>query len=306
MTGKPTRRFGGRYSPGTPQAAPGAAPNAAPAHPFEGRRRSRAGGRVNALFLLPFPFVFSAFVSDPAGLALNLMAFGALMAAAWMTREGVLAQAAYDARRVARRPAIPRKSFGSALTGIGLALAGLADGSVLNGIVFGLLGLGLHAMAFGLDPWRSKGADSADRMQSDRVARAVDEAERHLAAMKAAIARTGDRAMQERVERFAATARQMFRTVEGDPRDLAAARKFLGVYLLGARDATVKFADLAAGPGGRREAGARRDYTALLDDLEANFAAKTETLLLDDRTDLDVEIGVLRDRLDRERLTASD
>ncbi len=38
----------------------------------------------------------------------------------------------------------------------------------------------------------------------------------------------------------------LFRTVEGDPRDLTAARKYLSVYLMGARDATVKFADLYA------------------------------------------------------------
>jgi hypothetical protein len=89
----------------------------------------------------------------------------------------------------------------------------------------------------------------------------------------------------------------MFRQVENDPRDLAAARKFLGVYLLGARDATIKFADLYSR---NRDPQAREDYVALLDDLETNFATKTETLLLDDRTDLDVEISVLRDRLARE------
>jgi len=38
----------------------------------------------------------------------------------------------------------------------------------------------------------------------------------------------------------------------------------------------------------------------LLDDLSGNFAARTEKLLHDDRSDLDIEIGVLRDRLQRE------
>jgi hypothetical protein len=32
------------------------------------------------------------------------------------------AEAAYDARRIARRPAIPRKLFGGILTGLGLAI----------------------------------------------------------------------------------------------------------------------------------------------------------------------------------------
>ena len=39
---------------------------------------------------------------------------------------------------------------------------------------------------------------------------------------------------------------------------------------------------------------------ALLDDLEQNFSARTRKMLLDDRSDLTVEIDVLRERLQRE------
>ena len=60
----------------------------------------------------------------------------------------------------------------------------------------------------------------------------------------------------------------MFRAVEHDPRDLNRARTFLSVYLLGLRDATVKFADLW---GRSRDAEARAQYEALLGDLETSF-----------------------------------
>ena len=59
----------------------------------------------------------------------------------------------------------------------------------------------------------------------------------------------------------------------------------------------MKFADIYAR---NKSAEARADYEALLDDLEQNFAARNEKLLLDDRSDLTVEIDVLRDRLQRE------
>ena len=129
------------------------------------------------------------------------------------------------------------------------------------------------------------------------MARAVTEAEKHLRAMKEAIERTKDRRLEARLDRFISTARDMFRTVEDDPRDLTAARKYLGVYLLGARDATTKFVDIHM-----RDAsgGARADYETLLDDLESNFTARTQQFLNDNRTDLDVEIEVLRERLARE------
>jgi len=248
------------------------------------------------------PVVLLAFI--PAGLALNLTGFAVLMLAAWMTREGILAQEAYEARRIARRPALPRKIIASVLTGLGLFVAAFAaNDSLLNPSIFAVLGFALHAFSFGIDPMRDKGMEGVDTFQQDRVARAVVEAEKHLAAMKDAILRAGDRKLESRVERFQDLARDMFRTVEEDPRDLTAARKYLGVYLLGARDATAKFADIYART---RDAKARADYEALLDDLEKNFAARTRAMLLDNKTDLNVEIEVLRERLEREGVHARD
>ena len=57
-------------------------------------------------------------------------------------------------------------------------------------------------MAFGLDPMKDKGLEGVDSFQTDRVARAVEEAEKHLAAMKDAILRANDRGLTDRVERF--------------------------------------------------------------------------------------------------------
>jgi hypothetical protein len=297
------QRFGGAFSPdgakGPQKPLPGGqAPN------LNATRPSRAGGRINMLFLAPTPLLVTAFMSPPLGLLLDLLAFAVLIAAAWMTREGLKAEDAYLARKVARRPAFPRKIAGAVLMAIGLAIAGFSpDASLLNPVIFAGLGVGLHLFSFGLDPMTDKGMEGIDTFQQDRVAKAVDEAEKHLNAMADAILRTGDRALVERANRFGSTARDMFRTVEEDPRDLTGVRKYLGVYLLGARDATAKFADIYAR---NADTNARAEYEALLDDLELNFAAKTEKMLSDDRTDLDIEIDVLRDRLQRENIVKGD
>ena len=285
------QRFGGKHSPQgqseTPQAGA-----------FQGARRSRAGGRANILFLAPLPLIWQAFGNGPEQLALNLAALGTLLVAAWLTREGLLAHEAYDARTVARRPVFPRKLAGSVLTGLGLAVAGwAATGGIAAPAIYAVIGTVLHGLAFGLDPMSDKGIEGIDLHQTDRVARAVDEAENLLGAMSDAAKRCGDRGLEARVDRFQTTARRLFRTVENDPRDLTAARKFMGVYLKGARDATVKFADIYAR---NRDPQARTDYEALLNDLEQNFAARTEKLLLDDKSDLTIEIEVLRERLQRE------
>ena len=164
-------------------------------------------------------------------------------------------------------------------------------------LVIAALGVALHFAAFGPDPLKNKGMEGIDSFQTERVATAVEAAEDQLRAMSDAIKRAGDRSIEREVETFQTKARAMFRKVEEDPRDLTAARKYLSVYLLGAKDATVKFADFYAQT---RDTKARDDYRALLQDLGDQFAARTETFLLDDRTDLDVEIEVLRDRLARE------
>ncbi len=282
-------RYGGKFSPGSAShpRAPG------------DLRRSRSGARVNFLFVAPVAMLLIAFQLEPTGMFLKLAAFGTMMLAAWLTKEGLVAEDAYHARRVAKKPAIPRKIFGSVLTGLGLALAGLNPEtfSLLNPALYFILGTVLHFIAFGPDPLQDKGTEGMNEYQTDRVARVVDEAERHLAAMKDAIRRARVPALERRVDDFVDTARGMFRVVEEDPRDLTSARRFLGVYLLGARDATVQFADLYARSQNEE---ARADYEALLDDLENSFAQKTEKLLLDDKSTLDVEIEVLRDRLERE------
>ncbi len=288
-------RFGAKYSPG-------AEPAAAPA-PFAKKRRGRAGMRANFLFVAPFVFLLTAFGGTPVGLALDLGAFGLLMLAAWLTREGLAAQEAYDARRVARRPAIPRKLFGAAATGLGLLAGGYVPGVGLVGpVLLGLIGAVLHVCAFGPDPLRDKGLDTATGYETDRVAKVVTGAETDLAAMEAAIARLGDRDLAARAGRFAAHARAMFRRVEDDPRDLNAARKYLGVYLRGARDAATKFEGL----GTDRTAEDRARFTALLGDLETRFAARTATLAADNRLDLAVEVDVLRERLAQDGIQTRD
>ena len=281
-------RFGGKYSPQNARAASGG-----PA----GLAAPKVSGlwRVNLLFLSAFLFLFPAFGDDPRDMLLGLGAGGLMILSAWLTREGLKAEAAYAARKVARRPAFPRKIAGAVLTGAALAVGGVIAGQgIVYPAFYALVGLGLHLGAFGLDPRTDKGMEGIDAFQTGRVAHVVEEGEAYLKAMQDAILRAGEPGLDRRVAAFAVAARGLFRTIEADPGDLTAARKYMSVYLMGARDATVKFADHYAQT---RDAGARTDYEALLADLETTFAQKTTMFLSNSRTDLDVEIAVLRDRL---------
>ena len=286
------KKFGGKYSPNGESADP---LDAGLEHVVD-----PVGARANVLFIPPIPLVFTSLSNGAAELTMALVAAGLMILAAWLLRDGLRAEAAYNARKVARRPAIPRKIFSAVLMASGIALAAFKnEAGLIAPILFGGITAALHLAAFGVDPLRDKRMEGIDTFQQDRVAKVVDEAEAHLKAMADAVAPLNDRTLLARVGRFQTIALQMCRTVEEDPRDLTGARKFLGVYLRGARDATVKFADHY---GRSKDPDARQKYDALLTDLEKNFAARTDKMLLDDRSDMDIEIKVLRDRLQREGL----
>jgi hypothetical protein len=283
------RRYGGAYSPQSKDAADVRPQAMKP--PLRGRARASI---LTSLAVVPFVGAF--FGGGPAEMAADLIAAGAVFGGGILTREGLRARAAFDERLVARRPAIPRLAFGAAATGAGVALASAGgDGGLLAGGLYGLIAGGLHVVSFGLDPWRSKGI--ADSPRSERVARTIEEAETLLTEMRASLSGLRDTEAQARLERVASAAEEMFRRIEAAPGDLVAARRYLGVYLEGARDATLKFADLWRA---RRDTEARDEYLALLTDLEKGLDGTRETLLLSDRTALDVEIEVLRERLARD------
>ena len=118
-----------------------------------------------------------------------------------------------------------------------------------------------------------------------------------LAAMERAVARLNDRALSGRVRDFSGQVRPLLRAVENEPRYLSSARRYLGLYLTGAREASEKFAELYAR---NRDEAVKAEYLSLLDDLQRNVAHRLQSLENTDREALDIEMEVLRERLERE------
>ena len=294
------KRITGRFSPENllKNNLPGQLPRPAlpptPRHPHEGRPKW--------ITLAASPFLLGAFFQGATGMVTDLAAFGLVASGMYMTREGLVAQAAYQARRVAKRPAIPRKLFGGVMAALGIGLGAAEPGVWAEAGLIGAAGLALHQLSFGLDPWRDKGRENVDSFQQGRAETMIDEAQGHLDQMREAIARSGDRRLEARVAMFDASVRHLFDRVRENPSGLASARRYLGVYLSGARDATIRFADLYAQTQDRQT---RAAYEAFLDDLENDFIAVADRLLDGDRDALDIEMSVLRDRLAREGLTGA-
>ena len=259
--------------------------------------RHRLRGRPKWITIAASPFLLGAFFQSPTGMITDLAAFGIIAGAMVLTREGLLAQATYESLPAARRPAFPRKLFGGLLAGLGLGLGAAEPGAWGGAGLIAVAGAALHYLSFGADPLRDKGMEGADGFQQARAGRLIDEAEDHLARMADAIGRAGDRGLSDRVAQFDATVRSLFDQLRQNPADLATLRRYLGVYLVSARDTTAKFADLYART---HDPEARAAYQAFLDDLERDFTARRRQLLEGGRADLEIEMSVLRDRLARE------
>jgi hypothetical protein len=75
-------------------------------------------------------------------------------------------------------------------------------------------------------------------------------------------------------------------------------REYLGVFLQGARDATVTLRDVWDGPGRDR---ARDDYLRFLAELQQSYAARAEALERALHEAMNLEMEVVRDRLTRRR-----
>lgn len=298
MAGK---RFGGAHSPGRGGA------KSPPVSPLAGQPVRSGGFRTGLMFILPTPLILSAIFAvggSAVTMAANLAAYGALMLGAWLLREGQRAEVAYHARAIARPPAFPRKTVAAGLAGLGVAGASWLGaessglGAILNAAFFGALAAGAHVAAFGLDPMSAKGdVGNLSAAERDRVTDAIDKAEEKLATIETTARSLRDREISDRVRALTTGVREMIRLVEEDPRDLGRARRYLGVYLKGAEDATLKYASNHK----RLDAPEiRESYLGMLDELHASFERGKGLLLVDDRVDLEVEIEVLRDRLNQE------
>ena len=277
---------------------------------FRNRRARRVSLRARLLFLLPLPLLFAGLGAIGRGNAAEMLGelggFAGLMLSAWLLNEGLRAEEAYDARAVARPPAIPRKLFAAVADRRqrrrSPALLEPRAEPVRARSPSAPWPAAAQLLAFGLDPMKKKGLEGVDEFATERVARAIDQAEALVRQIADAAKRIGDRRLEGRIDRLCDQAREVFRVVEHDPRDLSRARTFLSVYLLGLRDATVKFADVWS--RSRDAAGARQPTRTLLGDLETSFATQRTHLLEDDRSDLDIEIEVLRERLQQDGLVA--
>ena len=262
------------------------------------------------MFLLPLPLLFAGLGAIGRGSAAEMLGelggFAGLMLVGLAAERGAARRgglrrprrrpAAGDPAQALRRGADRRQRRARrACSSLGQAPLGARSPSAWSPAAAQLL-------AFGLDPMRKKGLEGVDEFATERVARAIDQAEALVRQTADAAKRIGDRRLEGRVERLCDQAREVFRVVEQDPRDLEPGADL--PQRLPARparrDGQVR-RRLEPQPRRRGAHGTTRRCSAIS---RQSFATHRTHLLEDDRSDLDIEIEVLRERLQQDGLIA--
>lgn len=256
------------------------------------------------LFLLPLPLLFAAIFAiakdDLAGVIINGIGYALYLVGALSVRQGLQNMAEYERRKVARAPKYPLKTLGAMLVGVatGLTAAFGAGYSLPVAVSFGLGAMLGCYLVYGFDPRAAKKVTDAYGLDTtEQVVAALESAERTITALERANQEIHNGEFNIRLRRIADAARQVLAMIEEDPRDLRRARKFLNVYLEGAKQVTEGYARTHQ----RMQAPElENNFRRVLITIEDVFKEQHEKLLEDDVQDLDVQIEVLKTQLKHE------
>lgn len=232
----------------------------------------------------------------------GLGAIAALQAAAWLIRQGRLAEREYAARTITRAPP-PRKLAGTALVGLAafsLSALGAGQPVILGLVAAALMGFAAY-LTYGLDPRADKGLDAklADRagLKTEAVLAALEEARAKVRTIEAQARGLHSRELKDRLARITRSAEAVLAQIEKDPGDLRRARRFLVTYLDGTRDVVSGYRaqqqDLADTP-------LADNFRHVLETVERVFEEQREILKRNESLDLEVQIEVLKTQLERE------
>jgi 5-bromo-4-chloroindolyl phosphate hydrolysis protein len=256
------------------------------------------------LYFLPIALIPATFIALAKGHVLNVLinaaGFALYMLAAICLRKGLRAEYFYHKSRIAGPPNPRLKTFAGVLGPIATGVvAWLGAGhSLPAGMLFaGGAFLGMY-LRYGFDPRVEKRKITAAYGYSgDEIRQALEDSSRIIRGIEQANNRIRNAELNRRIERICDIADDILADIAADPRDFRRARKFLNVYLDGARQVTEGYARTHRQTASEE---LEQNFRNVLDTIESTFQEQHQKLLEEDLFDLDVKIEVLNTQLKRE------
>lgn len=251
--------------------------------------------------LMAIPATITAFgKGNLLGIFVNAGGYALFVIAANLLRRGLLAEAAYDTKRVTRAPKWPLKTFAAIIVALATFLVAWlgAQHTLLVAIAFGvgaLLGMYLN---YGFDPRAEKTILGGHGYSTDEIRQTIDDANSVIESIEAANNQIRNAEFNKRIERICDTARNILVELEANPAAIRRTRKFLLVYLEGASKVTTGYASTHAQVMTTHDL--EQNFRNVLDSIETVFKEQREKLLEEDLFDLDVQMEVLATQLKNE------
>lgn len=266
------------------------------------RRRAKAVVKGWWLYILPLPLAFKAVFSLWSGeigtMAAAAAGYAMFLFGAGIARRGFAGDAAFRERAYAK--VTPFKAAGAGILGLATAFAAYttAGHDIITSIAFGIACVIGFFLVYGFDPRRGRQAVPADiGISEEEIRAALGEAYAKVDGIETAGQTIGSVEFRERLNRIVASAQKILTTIEENPRELRRARRFINVYLDGARQITEKYARSHT----RADSPLlEQNFRRLLIDMETVCEEQYQKLADNSVSDLDIQIEVLTTRLKHE------
>jgi len=259
------------------------------------------------LYLLPLPLlpatVIALFTDHTLAALARAVGFALALLAATLIRKGIRLEEEGRERRFKRRAStVPYRLIGSVVLAVAMFIVAFwgifnHDHSIIDSVLFALATLLGCYLYYEFDPARKDPEIAAVGITTEELVELLDEAEERIVAIESASKDIKNVEFKDRLRRIVREARAILDTIEEDPVDARRARKFLKVYLDGAKQVTEGYAKTH-----------RNDASPVLEDNFRRVLTTIETVIADQQeklrennvSELDVNIEVLQMQIEKE------
>ena len=271
-------------------------------------RRGWWATRGALLFVLPLPLIAALFVSMVAGdfrsLLVDAIALALFLCGALLTRKAFKQQAEIEESRLhsASLKRFPFRTFGATCVSGGVFITSFL--AIGNGLGFSLLIAALCLLGFylsyGFDAFQKESVSGVAEAEQQIIRQTLAQALEKIEAIEATSRQIQNDELKERLSRIANAARTILETIIQTPNDLHKARKFLYVYLDGAKTVCERY---ALAHEKIHSAQLESNFRNVLVTIEDVFAKQQQRLIEKEMLDLDIQIEVLNTQLKQEGLS---
>ncbi len=272
--------------------------------PFRKHKQSRPGIGPMLLFLLPLPLLVVIIQSLVAGQLVQLLAslssLGGLWISAWLLKRAHYYEWESNRRKWFRSSRFPWRYTAATLTGCSVFVIAvfLQSHDIFISTIAALIAFSGILLRYGFDPQHDKNKNtSLVGVTTEELVEIFEEAENNIEEIDRSAKRIKNHELKNRLSRISKKTRGILELIEKDPKDLRRARKFLKVYLKGARTVSTQY---AASHNDDDNFELEQNFRNVLDTIESVIEEQHAKLLENNILDLDIKIEVLEAQLKHE------